>query len=158
MACQASAAGIGQCPRIEPRTSSHFGSLHRTFPPMTHAQPVLYSIDLSECEALAALKPEEIAATFVAEMRRAGATVVQELSHVFPGAGLTCALILRESHAVLHTWPETGTVNIDIFSCSSRLKSLEAAAELSRAFGARRVSVQQVARADGHLPQQNRCL
>jgi len=114
---------------------------------------VLFSVDLSECEALSALAPEVIAATFVAAMERAGATIVQTLSHAFPGAGLTCALILRESHAVLHTWPETGTVNIDIFSCSIRLKSQEAIDELSRAFGARRVSVQQIARADGHLPQ-----
>ena len=120
---------------------------------MNHAQPVLYSVDLGECEALAALKPEEITAAFVAAMERAGATIVQALSHVFPGAGLTCALILRESHAVLHTWPETGTVNIDIFSCSIRLKSQDAIDEMSRAFGARHVSVQQITRADGHLPQ-----
>ena len=118
---------------------------------MNRSQPVLYSIDLSECEVLAALGPEEIAAAFVAAMERAGATIVQALSHVFPGAGLTCALILRESHAVLHTWPETGTVNIDIFSCSVRLKSQDAIDEMSRAFGARRVSVQQITRADGHL-------
>ena len=120
---------------------------------MNYAQPVLFSVDLGECEALAALKPEAVTATFVAAMERAGATIVQTLSHAFPGAGLTCALILRESHAVLHTWPETGTVNIDIFSCSIRLKSQEAIDELSRAFGARKVSVQQIARADGHLTQ-----
>ena len=117
-----------------------------------NAQPVLYSVDFSECEALAARGSEDITAAFVAAMERAGATIVQALSHDFSGAGLTCALILRESHAVLHTWPETGTVNIDIFSCSIRLKSLEAIDELSRAFGARHVSVQQIARADGHLP------
>ncbi len=114
---------------------------------------MLYSVDFSRCEALAALRTEEITAAFVGAMERAGATIVQTQSHAFPGAGLTCALILRESHAVLHTWPETGTVNIDIFSCSSRLKSREAIDELSRAFGARHVSVQQIARADGHLPQ-----
>jgi S-adenosylmethionine decarboxylase len=117
---------------------------------VTHAQPVLYSADLSGCEALAALKREEITATFVAALKRAGASIVQVASHVFPGAGLTCVLILRESHAVLHTWPETGTVNIDIFSCSARLKSQEAIDGLSRSFGARRVSVQEIARADGH--------
>ena len=111
---------------------------------------MLYSVDLSGCEALAALAPEVISATFVAAMERAGASIVQAQSHAFPGAGLTCALILRESHAVLHTWPETGTVNIDIFSCSIRLKSQEAIDELSRAFGARHVSVQEIARADGH--------
>jgi S-adenosylmethionine decarboxylase len=118
----------------------------------THAQPVLYSVDLSECEALAALKPEDTIATFVAALEGAGATIVQTLSHSYPGAGLTCVLILRESHAVLHTWPETGTINIDIFSCSTRLKSLEAMDELSRSFGARKVSVQEIPRADGHSP------
>jgi len=119
----------------------------------TDAQPRLYSVDYSGCEALAALAPDEITAAFVAAMQRAGATIVQVASHAFPGAGLTCVLILRESHAVLHTWPETGTVNLDVFSCSIRLKSQEAIDELSRSFGARRVSVQEIARADGHLPQ-----
>ena len=61
-------------------------------------------------------------------------------------------LILRESHAVLHTWPETGMVNIDIFSCSTRLKSLTAIADLGRSFGAAAVSVQEIPRADGHDP------
>jgi S-adenosylmethionine decarboxylase len=111
---------------------------------------MLYSADLVECEALAALPPEDISAAFAATLRRAGATIVQALTHVFPGAGLTCVLILSESHAALHTWPETGTVHIDIFSCSSRLKSLEAIDELSRSFGARHVSVQEIRRVDGH--------
>jgi S-adenosylmethionine decarboxylase len=118
----------------------------------THESPVLYSVDLGGCEALGALEPEDIIAAFVSALERAGATVVQTLSHAFPGAGLTSVLILRESHAVLHTWPETGTVNIDIFSCSTRLKSLEAVDELSRCLGARQVSVHEVPRADGHSP------
>ena len=121
------------------------------------APPVLYSVDLGECEALAALRPDDISATFASALGRAGATIVQALTHVFPGAGLTCVLILSESHAALHTWPETGTVHIDIFSCSSRLKSLEAIDELSRVFGARHVSVQEIRRADGHHPQPGPC-
>jgi S-adenosylmethionine decarboxylase len=117
-----------------------------------HEPPVLYSVDFAECEALATLGPEDIVSTFVSALERAGATVVQTLSHAFPGAGLTSVLILRESHAVLHTWPETGTVNIDVFSCSTRLKTLEAVNELSRSLGARQVSVQEIPRADGHSP------
>lgn len=115
-----------------------------------HQAPVLYSVDLGECEALAGLGTAEIIDAFVAALERAGATVVREVSHAFPGAGLTSVLVLAESHAVIHTWPETGTVNIDIFSCSTRLKSLEAVKELSRFLGARRISVQEVPRADGH--------
>ncbi len=115
-----------------------------------HEQPVLYSVDLKGCAAIPGLAPESVTATFIAALESAGATVVQTVSHDFPGAGLTCVLILAESHAVLHTWPETGTVNIDIFSCSARLKSLAAIVELGRAFGAADVSVQEVPRADGH--------
>ena len=117
-----------------------------------HTPPVLYSVDLSGCEALAGLDQESITATFAAALERSGATIVQEASHLYPDAGLTCVLVLCESHAVLHTWPETGTVNIDIFSCSIRLRSLDAIDELSRFFGARHVSVQEIPRADGHRP------
>ena len=117
-----------------------------------HDQPVLYSADLKACTAMSALDPERVTATFVQVLESAGATVVQALSHNFPGAGLTCVLILAESHAVLHTWPETGTVNIDIFSCSTRLQSLAAIAELGRSFGAAGVSIQEIPRADGHGP------
>lgn len=112
--------------------------------------PILYSVDLLECETLAALMPEDIVVAFAASMRGAGANVVEERSHAFPGTGLTSVLILSESHAVVHTWPETGTVNIDIFSCSSRLKCLKAINVLSRYFGARSVVVKQIPRADGH--------
>jgi S-adenosylmethionine decarboxylase len=101
---------------------------------------------------MSALAPETLIATFVGALESAGATVVQALSHNFPGAGLTCVLILAESHAVLHTWPETATVNIDIFSCSTRLESLAAIEELRRSFGAASVSIQEIPRADGHHP------
>ena len=118
----------------------------------THEQPVLYSVDLNGCAAIPTLAPESVTAAFVDALQSAGATVVQTMSHHFPGAGLTCVLILSESHAVLHTWPETATVNIDIFSCSTRLKSLAAIEALGRSFGATTMSVQEIPRADGHLP------
>jgi len=115
-----------------------------------HLPPALYSVDLGGCTGLAARPPDEIMVTFAAALRRAGATVVRDVFHSFPQTGLTCVLILSESHAILHTWPETGTVNIDIFSCSTRLKSLEAIDELRRYFGAGQVTVQELTRADGY--------
>ena len=118
----------------------------------THVPPALYSADLGGCTDLVDHAPDEIMVTFCGALRLAGATVVRELSHSFPETGLTCVLILSESHAVLHTWPETGTVNIDIFSCSTRLKSLEAIDELRRSFGAQQITVQEIPRADGHGP------
>ena len=114
--------------------------------------PVLYSVDLISCAALASLPTDDIVATFASALENAGATVVGKLSHGFPGAGLTCVLILKESHAVIHTWPESGTVNVDIFSCSTRLRSLEAIDELRMFFCAGGITVQEISRADGHAP------
>ncbi|MEO8359958.1 MAG: S-adenosylmethionine decarboxylase [Vicinamibacteria bacterium] len=108
---------------------------------------------MSGCDALAALSPDDIIGCFTAALVNAGANVVCASSHVFPGAGLTAVVILRESHAVVHTWPETGTVNLDIFSCTSRLKAMDAVDEMSRVLRAGRVSVQATPRADGRQAQ-----
>ncbi|HVD93070.1 MAG TPA: S-adenosylmethionine decarboxylase [Vicinamibacterales bacterium] len=115
-----------------------------------HEQPVLYSADLTACDTLGTFDAEAIAGLFAEALRGAGATIVREVQHAYTNEGLTCVLVLRESHAVLHTWPETGTVNIDIFSCSTRLKSLAAIGELGRLLGARHVAVQEIPRHDGH--------
>jgi S-adenosylmethionine decarboxylase proenzyme len=117
--------------------------------------PASFSADLSGCDSLGVLTGDEVADLFIDALSKAGATMVEAVSHAFPAAGLTCVLILRESHAVLHTWPETGTINIDIFSCTTRLKSVQAIEELGRSFGARHLSIQEIARADGHGPRCN---
>jgi S-adenosylmethionine decarboxylase len=119
-------------------------------------RPVLYSVDLQGCRAISALPPESVTAMFVSALESAGATVVQALSHAFPGSGLTCVLILAESHAILHTWPETDTANIDIFSCSTRLDSLAAIADLGRSFGASDLNVREIPRANGFDRQTDR--
>jgi S-adenosylmethionine decarboxylase len=121
-----------------------------------NASPASFTADLSGCAALSVLTSDEVAGLFIAALDRAGGTIVETVTHAFPKTGLTCVLILRESHAVLHTWPETGTVNIDIFSCSTRLKSLDAIAEVGRSLGATDVSVQEIPRADGHAPRSER--
>lgn len=112
--------------------------------------PTLHAAELLVCTRLFNLTAGGVMAVFVDALMSAGATVVQTVSHSFPGGGLTCVLILAESHAVLHTWPESGNANLDIFSCSRRLNSHHAIHELGRAFGATSVSIQEIARAAGH--------
>jgi S-adenosylmethionine decarboxylase len=120
-----------------------------------NASPASFTADLLSCAALTELTGDEVADLFTAALHRAGATIVESVSHAFPKTGLTCVLILRESHAVLHTWPETGMVNIDIFTCTTGLQSLAAIAELGRSLGAAAVSIQEIARADGHCAPSN---
>ncbi len=118
-------------------------------------KPVLYVVDCGGCTALAGVPPGGVIDTFVGALTQAGATVVETASHHFPGTGLTTLVILAESHAVLHSWPETGTLHLDIFSCSARLDSRAAIDEMARAFGAASVSIREIPRVDGHSPATN---
>lgn len=115
----------------------------------TREQPKLYVADLEGCVRLPALTRAMLGAAFIGALERAGATVVESVSHGFTGAGVTCIAILAESHAVLHTWPESGAANIDIFSCTARLNSVAAIEELGRTLGATEVSVQETPRSNG---------
>ena len=49
-----------------------------------------------------------------------GATLVHLELHSFAGSGgITGIAILAESHMSIHTWPESGFVAVDIFTCGS---------------------------------------
>ena len=95
------------------------------------------------------LSCERMAALFVRALEDAGATVLETHSHYFPGAGLTCVLVLAESHAVLHAWPDTGTASVEIYSCSPRLRSADAVDTVAAAFQASCVSIRDTPRSDG---------
>lgn len=46
--------------------------------------------------------------------------VVKKLTHLFSPQGITLIYILSESHLVIHTWPESGFIHIDMVTCSLR--------------------------------------
>ena len=48
----------------------------------------------------------------------AGLTIVGERFHQFDPHGVTGAVILAESHLAIHTWPEMGSVTIDVYVCN----------------------------------------
>ncbi len=51
--------------------------------------------------------------------RAAGATVLGARFHQFEPEGVTGVVLLAESHASLHTWPEAGLVTLDVFTCGA---------------------------------------
>lgn len=38
-----------------------------------------------------------------------------EVCHNFPNGGFTAVICLSESHISIHTWPEHGLINVDIY-------------------------------------------
>ena len=51
--------------------------------------------------------------------RAAGATVLGARFHQFEPEGVTGVVLLAESHASVHTWPESGLVTLDVFTCGA---------------------------------------
>ena len=46
-----------------------------------------------------------------------GLHIVKFMEHRFDPFGLTLIWILAESHLAIHTWPEYGTILVDLFVC-----------------------------------------
>ena len=50
---------------------------------------------------------------------RAGASVLRTVAHSFEPQGVTVLLLLAESHASIHTWPEKRAYCADVFTCGN---------------------------------------
>lgn len=46
-----------------------------------------------------------------------GATIVGDTFHSFSPQGVSGTVVIAESHLSVHTWPESGYVAVDIFTC-----------------------------------------
>lgn len=64
----------------------------------------------------------------------AGMTATGICSWQFEPEGYTAAVLLMESHATLHSWPEHAAVQIDIFSCGDPNKTKKAYTLLKEIF------------------------
>ena len=83
--------------------------------------------------------------------RGAGATVLGARFHQFEPDGVTGVVLLAESHASVHTWPEAGLVTLDVFTCGAL--DTEAIVEaVRRSLRPTRERVTAVARGDAVQP------
>src|SRR5262249_50198637 len=60
---------------------------------------------------------ESLSSLARAAAEKTGATVLNVLAHRFSPQGVTVLVLLAESHASLHTYPEAGVVFWDCFTC-----------------------------------------
>lgn len=50
-------------------------------------------------------------------IERAKMTILNIFSHCFIPQGCTIVIALSESHVSCHTWPENGSIAIDVYTC-----------------------------------------
>ena len=76
-------------------------------------------------------------------------TVAEAAWHQFPGTGgLTGVSLLRESHIACHTFPEYGSLCLNVFCCRPRV-GIDLETHLKQEFGATSVQVRRIERPYG---------
>jgi len=68
---------------------------------------------------------------------RAGATLLNLISHHFQPHGVTGLALLAESHISFHSWPESGYAAVDVFTCGDHTMPEAACRVLVEEFGSR---------------------
>jgi S-adenosylmethionine decarboxylase len=62
---------------------------------------------------------DSIRNAFEQAVEACGATVLNRFSHKFQPQGVTIVYALAESHLSIHTFPESGSCAIDVYTCGN---------------------------------------
>jgi S-adenosylmethionine decarboxylase len=91
----------------------------------------LYGCDSSRLDDEAFLRD-----TITTAAKRAGATLLNLITHRFQPQGVTGLALLAESHISIHTWPESGYAAVDVFTCGDHTMPEKACQVLWEELGA----------------------
>jgi S-adenosylmethionine decarboxylase len=102
--------------------------------------------DLSGCDRDLLMDSDRAYGLFAQAVRDSGLTVLDEGYYKFNPYGFTGFLLLSESHASLHAWPEHGYCAIDLFTCNLTMDLSILVERLKADFGAETYTLHRVQR------------
>ena len=105
-----------------------------------------FIFDLSNCNHETLMDGELSYSLFAQAVRESGLTVVDEGFYKFSPHGFTCFLLLAESHASLHAWPEHNYCAIDLFTCAIGKDMMPLILRIKEAFGADKFTLRKIDR------------
>jgi S-adenosylmethionine decarboxylase len=105
-----------------------------------------FIFDLSDCNHEILMDGEGAYSLFAQAVRESGLTVVDEGFYKFSPHGFTCFLLLAESHASLHAWPEYDYCAIDLFTCAIGKDMMPLIQRIREALGANNFSLRKIDR------------
>ena len=80
-------------------------------------------LDLKGCDREKLNDLAYIRQSMLEAVQQLGAKLLGETFHKFSPYGVTGVVSIAESHLTIHTWPEHKYAAVDIFTCSSSLKT-----------------------------------
>ena len=105
-----------------------------------------FIFDLSDCNHEILMDGELSYSLFAQAIRESGLTVVDEGFYKFSPHGFTCFLLLAESHASLHAWPEHNYCAIDLFTCAIGKDMMPLILRIKESFGADKFTLRKIDR------------
>jgi S-adenosylmethionine decarboxylase proenzyme len=78
-------------------------------------------------------------------MKECGATILTDLFHQFQPFGVSGIVLIAESHASFHSWPEDRFAALDIFTCGEMEPTI-AVEIMKRGFAARKTVIKVLVR------------
>ena len=105
-----------------------------------------FIFDLSNCNHEILMDSELAYSLFAQAVRESELTVVDEGFYKFSPHGFTCFLLLAESHASLHAWPEYDYCAIDLFTCAIDKDMMPLIQRIKEAFGANNFTLRKIDR------------
>lgn len=82
-----------------------------------------FLVSYCDCDSDALTDVKALSAAMHSAVEKCGATILNSSSWVFEPNGLTMVLLLSESHASIHTYPEHGACFVDLFTCGEKCSS-----------------------------------
>lgn len=77
--------------------------------------------ELGQCNTELLTDLSFIQETMESAVVKAGATIINSHFHQFSPIGVSGVILLSESHASIHTWPDRGYASIDIYTCGDHV-------------------------------------
>ncbi|MEB3360611.1 MAG: adenosylmethionine decarboxylase, partial [Synechococcaceae cyanobacterium] len=95
-------------------------------------------LELYDCDSSKLNDESFLRDTITDAAKRAGATLLNLITHRFEPQGVTGLALLAESHISIHTWPEAGYAAVDVFTCGDHTMPERACQVLCDELGAGR--------------------
>ena len=93
-------------------------------------------LELYDCQSSRLDDEAFLRDTITTAAKRAGATLLNLITHRFEPQGVTGLALLAESHISIHTWPESGYAAVDVFTCGDHTMPEKACQVLVEELGA----------------------
>ncbi len=94
-------------------------------------------LELYECDQVKINDEAFLRTIITTAAKRAGAKLLNLITHRFEPQGVTGLALLAESHLSIHTWPEIGYAAVDVFTCGDHTLPEMACEFLRKELGAK---------------------